>query len=517
MIQFSIAEAWAAQPGCFCFPDRIVCEVATRRWVTGRGEIHLPDRHTEGGSQHGERRRRARSSEDPDTFVSREERTRKERERSRRSFSRLLIRRRESRGRSSASSEMGPLAMVPLLESRGYQVDSVDSDSEGLAALRRKPPELLILAVSRDRSVGPGTPGAELRAAAQEPGNPGARCPGLRRRSRPGSGARPEADDWVLRGSSADEIAARVARLLRSRKPVSATAARAPENAVDTRFTSLVVHDLRTPLNVIGLSFRMIEQVLPRDDPDVAEDIQFIEENFRQLERMLSQLGDYSRLCEPELTLSVSEFSPRRLVEELLENREARPGGKKPSVQLDLQKTCPEEAALDQMRARLAIDYALANACAAAHGEPVRLTLRGRPQRLIIEVAIDRPPPSSVESIDLRPHSYERLCGSAAERRGMDLAIAARVSELFGGTARLDAVAGAKHCHYPRLAGPYRRSLRGRLTRSATAVRRADRSVGLPQNSALGMRVALCYLMLMAVDSCSPSSARGCDRSQGTL
>ncbi len=44
------------------------------------------------------------------------------------------------------------------------------------------------------------------------------------------------------------------------------------------------------------------------------------------------------------------------------------------------------------------------------------------------------------KSTELRPHLFERLCGTAAERRGMDLAIAARVSELFGGTARLEAV-----------------------------------------------------------------------------
>jgi light-regulated signal transduction histidine kinase (bacteriophytochrome) len=208
---------------------------------------------------------------------------------------------------------------------------------------------------------------------------------------------------------------------------------------VEPWFTSLVVHDLRTPLNVIGLSFRMIESVLPRDDPDVAEDVRFIEENFRQLEQMLSQLGEYSRLSESGLKLSVSEFNPRRLVEDLLENREGRPGGKKPLVQLDVQKSCPEAVLLDQVRARLAIDYALTNACAASHDEPVRLTLRGRPQRWIIEVAVDRPPPYSVATFDLRPHSYERLCGSAAERRGMVLAIAARVSELFGGTGRLEA------------------------------------------------------------------------------
>jgi len=356
--------------------------------------------------------------------------------------SRLLVVEQGSGGGSATSPERVPLEIAPVLQSRGYQVQSVGSESEALEALTCTPPEVLILAVSSDRPAGSGRPVAELRAAARTQGIPVLDVLDSGTDLGAASGPAPEADDWVLRGGRADELAARVARLLRSRKAVSGAASCPPAVSVDSRFTSLVVHDLRTPLNVIGLSFRMIEQVLPRDDPDVAEDVRFIEENFRQLERMLSQLGDYSRLAEPGLSLSVSKFSPRRLVEELLENREARPGGKKPPVRLDLQKTCPEEAELDQVRARLAIDYALANACAAAHDDPVRLTLRGRPQHWIIEVAIDRPPPSSVESIDLGSHLYERLCGSAAERRGMDLAIVARVSELFGGTARLKVVQG---------------------------------------------------------------------------
>jgi signal transduction histidine kinase len=348
---------------------------------------------------------------------------------------RVLIIDQGSRGRSSSE-------LAPSLESRGYQIHVVDSESQALEALVHTPPDVLILAVSQDRSAGSSRLAAELLAAARKRGVPVLDVLDPATELRPDSEPLPEADDWVFRGGHADEVSMRVTRLLRGRKPVSATALRSAAIPIDTRFTSLVVHDLRTPLNVIGLSFRMIEQALPRDDPEVAEDMRFIEENFRQMERMLSQLGDYSRLTEPGLSLSVSAFSPRRLVEELLENRETRPGGKRPPVRLDVQKTCPEEAALDQMRARVAIDYALANACAAAHDEPVRLTLRGRPQRWIIEVAIDRPPPSSVESIELQPYSYERLCGAAAERRGMDLAIAARVSELFGGTARLEAVQG---------------------------------------------------------------------------
>jgi signal transduction histidine kinase len=193
---------------------------------------------------------------------------------------------------------------------------------------------------------------------------------------------------------------------------------------------------------VIKLSFRMIEPVLPPDEPDVQEDLRFIDENFRQLERMLSQLGDYARLFEPAFQLSVSVFSPKRLVDEMLEGRAAQRNGHASPVRLKVDATCPAEAELDLERAWQAIDYVLSNASAAAGGETIQLTLRGRPGRWVIEAAVELPFPASVRSVALHSQMFERLCGSAAERRGMDLAIAARISEVFGGTARLEAIEG---------------------------------------------------------------------------
>jgi signal transduction histidine kinase len=251
------------------------------------------------------------------------------------------------------------------------------------------------------------------------------------------------ADDWVMRGVAPEELAVRVARLL-----VRPTAARGTGSAgsgpgpIDTRLSALIVHDLRSPLNVIKLSLRMIEPALPPDVPDVQEDLRFIDENFRQLERMLSQLGDYARLFEPGFQLSVSVFSPRRLVEEMLESRTAQRNGNAAPVRLKADATCPAEAELDLGRAWQAIDYALTNASAAAGEAPIQLMLRGKPGRWIIEVGVDGPFPASVHSVALHPREFERLCGTAAERRGMDLAISARISEVFGGTARLEAIEG---------------------------------------------------------------------------
>ena len=200
------------------------------------------------------------------------------------------------------------------------------------------------------------------------------------------------------------------------------------------------MHDLRTPLNVVGLSLRMIDQAVPRNDPDLLEDLKFVEENFKQIERMLSQLSDYCRLFESEAPLTVTDFSPARMIGELVEDRAMKAGAGSPPLRLRIEESCPAEASLDPGRARLAIQYVLSNALASTQDVPVEITMRGGPDRLITEVRIDRPPPSSVKSLALRPDAFERLCGTAAERRGLDLAIAARVSEMFGGTARLDAV-----------------------------------------------------------------------------
>ena len=250
-----------------------------------------------------------------------------------------------------------------------------------------------------------------------------------------------DADDWVYRSRAEVELPARVGRLIRRGERGDGTL-RGPtdESRSTPDFSRLVVHDLRTPLNVVGLSLRMIDQAVPRNDPDLLEDLKFVEENFKQIERMLSQLSDYCRLFENEAPLTVTDFSPARLIGELVEDRAMKAGAGSPPLRLRVEESCPAEASLDPGRARMAIQYAISNALASTQDVPVEITMRRGPNRLITEVRIDLPPPSSVKSVVLRPDAVERLFGTAAERRGLDLAIAARVSEMFAGADRLEAV-----------------------------------------------------------------------------
>lgn len=328
--------------------------------------------------------------------------------------------------------------LVALLENEGYRVGRGDGSSQASRLIPHDRPALVV------RAAGPtGSGSSSLGSTAK----------GLSRLGVPlldivEDGADPEllvdrhsdADEWVYRSRVEVELLARVGRLLRRGEFRDTHSGGHPRNPIDSKFLALVVHDLRTPLNVVGLSLRMIDQAVPRNDPDLLEDLKFVEENFKQIERMLAHLSDYCRLYEFEAPLTVTDFSPARMIGELVEDRLMKAVGGSPPLRLRIEESCPAEASLDPGRARMAIQYVLSNALASTQDVPVEITMYGSPDRLITEVRIDRPPPSSVKSVAIRPDAFERLCGTAAERRGLDLAIAARVSELFGGTARLDAV-----------------------------------------------------------------------------
>jgi signal transduction histidine kinase len=339
--------------------------------------------------------------------------------------------------------EPGPsTGLADALKTAGFRVTAAGEASTAREAIRRERPALAVVSEGLFHAVPDGT---RLRMATAEASIPLLVVVDDVGEPKALSERLAEADDWVSRRALDAELPARVARLLHRRdaRPPARTQPAAADPPTDSQLFALVIHDLRTPLNVIGLSLRMINQAVPPGDADLEEDIRFVDENFRQIERMLAQLSDFYRLFENEGRLNPTPFDPRRLVNELLETWANKAGAKTSPVRLDLRPDCPAEVDLDPARARQAIQYVLVNANASAGGDPVRLSMHGGPDRWVIEATIDKAAPPSVQSVALSPSAFERLCGFAAERRGMDLAIAAKVTELFGGTARLD-VTGAR-------------------------------------------------------------------------
>lgn len=246
-------------------------------------------------------------------------------------------------------------------------------------------------------------------------------------------------DGWMSLDAIDRELPARVAEMLHR---LGKSSGNLP--SIDPRFLALVIHDLRTPLNVIGLTIRAIAQTISEPTAELEEDLRFLTDNSRQIERMLAQLGDFCRLVEGESRLSAVEFDPRRFLADFLDERRGRPGAEATPIRLEIADDSPSEVSLDPQRVRLALQHSLANALNAAGDSPIRIRSSGGTGRWTVELVVDRPAPATVKSLELRPDRFERLAGSAAERRGLDLAIAAMVSEMFGGSARLDVEPGRR-------------------------------------------------------------------------
>lgn len=214
--------------------------------------------------------------------------------------------------------------------------------------------------------------------------------------------------------------------------------------SLDSQLISLLVHDLRNPLNAIGMALHMIEGELPESCEELRQDVAMIAESSRSLRKMLKALSDYNTLLSGETRSAPLPFDPRRLVAEAVADLTETVEGGAARLYLDIDETAPATVELDQGRARLALGHALANAIEAAGQAEVRVAVEGRPGHWITRIASEQPPPEMVRGGPLGAERPWRLLGNAMERRGLDLVIVASVSESFGGTATLEIEPGLR-------------------------------------------------------------------------
>ncbi|MFO0952569.1 MAG: HAMP domain-containing sensor histidine kinase [Isosphaeraceae bacterium] len=248
-----------------------------------------------------------------------------------------------------------------------------------------------------------------------------------------------DSEDWVSAGASAAELRCRVQGLIQRR---SDAVAEEPVWIPGADFLSMLVHDLRSPLNVIWLSMQMLPPSIADADPELENDLRMMRENFEHLARKLTLLEDFHRLLQPQGEEGGFGFSPSVLIEEVVQEVLQATHPVPFSVAVEFGSGSPAVVGLDAYRCRLGLHYALMNAGRAAELGKVRLVSRGDGDRWVVEIVVDSPPPGTVQPGPLLGDGFERIVGAARERRGMDLSIVARVSESFGGRARLETVPG---------------------------------------------------------------------------
>lgn len=244
-----------------------------------------------------------------------------------------------------------------------------------------------------------------------------------------------QADDIIEWHASASEWRRRLGRLSR----VSTQA------MIDRRLLATMVHDLRTPLNVISLSSRMIEEVVQTADRSLGcEYLSIMNVNISQLDRLLYYVNDYLQISQAAPVRAPTLFGLSTFANELfMDERSARFGITPQVVLVERVDGCPTQVIVDKKWASLAILYAVANARSVGEQNLVHVRFQpGGKDRWRVEVSSNIPPREGPEVVTLTPERFNRLAGTDRDRHGLDLAIVAMMTQLSGGEAYLKSTPG---------------------------------------------------------------------------
>jgi signal transduction histidine kinase len=126
--------------------------------------------------------------------------------------------------------------------------------------------------------------------------------------------------DYVTKPFQAEEVEARVQthlELSRQRRELRASFERLRElEHLRDSLTQMIVHDLRSPLTVIGMTLELLGQFVPGDEPGVADLLTGARRGTQEMAGMIAQLLDISRMEAGQMPL-------RRLRGDLVELAEA--------------------------------------------------------------------------------------------------------------------------------------------------------------------------------------------------
>jgi signal transduction histidine kinase len=215
----------------------------------------------------------------------------------------------------------------------------------------------------------------------------------------------------------------------------SANAALRETNQEKAHILGVVAHDLRGGIGGMGGLADVLAEELPRNDPEIVENVRLLREESRRLLNLLSTLLDMSRLEQGRLELALEIADIRHVLRESLRYHARFAERKRQTLRDDLAFQ-PLPAAFDPVRMRQVLDNLLSNAIKyTPPGGTILLRACKEADRIVIEV-VDSGPGLTEEDSKKLFRGFQQLSAKPTggeESHGLGLAIAKKVVESHRG------------------------------------------------------------------------------------
>jgi signal transduction histidine kinase/ActR/RegA family two-component response regulator len=218
-------------------------------------------------------------------------------------------------------------------------------------------------------------------------------------------------------------------------------------NRYKSEFLANVSHELRTPLNSILLLSKLLADSDSRLSPEQAKQARVIHQAGRDLQGLIDNILDHSKIEAHETRLNLDWVEPKTLVEGLMELVQPQFEQKGLYLELEVRPGAPQRIRTDPDKLRQILKNFLANAVKFTERGGVRILLE-HPGRLSCPLAV-RVSDTGIGIAESKQalvfEAFKQADGSTSRRyggTGLGLSISRELARMLGGLIELESTVG---------------------------------------------------------------------------